>query len=856
MHPKIVANCMEGDGASDYDFEDDEVVGQEERSTSKAERLLGVLDTTTIPRPSPSPHRKGWHIGDTGRKLRDKASNIGSAIGELKGVFSSGPKQNDLHLKCPTPVSGHPDSDSTVSMPSPTFDAAASVSTLPSVYDSPVTPHPFGRHVSSSSKDSKFRNSNQSKTPTRPKKSATLEVPKTPADDGKHGHMPRASWHDLPFLDLPPISPSSALEAHHAVPAPSNPTPKTKSRGSSVSEPTVRNKLARRQASAATSSGKTEPSSDPSQPQQQTTSPVKASIRLRMPRLGRHVQDWLDRADLDRSPSITNRPLPRSADSHTLGLSNQPTDTPTTSSVSVQTLTSQPVEPPGRQHPALDAPHWPLPPDGASVLPSAPMTAPAKKMEVSNLYHESVLALSSSEDEDSEPETAARKPVRHRRHSSADTTTNECPIPAPAPLFHSSRNPSTDSILPKVQPADDPEPRTPSIPGVSAGGGLAAACAPTAGPAVPVPKRRRRLSSASPTTSMASSLRQPFSALDFTLNDETELGSMCVAAAERGFAPAVKATSVPELARPAAPKRASRRGIILSSGRNSAVSTDTASSGVDRPRSVTFESPLLPKPASSVPADIAEGIVEEEEEEANVDGSVQSGAQPDTPKAQARAFVAATGIDISHFPTPPRSRSRTPVRTAADVPPPPRTDSLPQPPASHPLPKREPSPPRNHPTAVSVPGPAVIDFAATASPGTAHVVLLPPSVSSRQGSASSVSTTDPQQPRGLGSVDSTSSSATGEAPDWAVTGGAPSLGELYGSEARAAAPTGPLPPVPPIPASTAGLKKVSRPGGELVRKKTISNVPIYVTGLSGGSGGGDGRAGEDGVATLVFSNAF
>ena len=835
MLPKLTSGCMDYDGMSDYDFADDEVVGMEPRSTSKAETLLGMLDITSIPRPVPPP-RKGWHLGGGGarRKLREKASHISFAIG---GLISGGSKGNDAQL-CPTPLSANPDSDSSMSTTSPTFDdAAASVSTLPSVYDSPVTPNPFLRPPSASSKSSRPKlDSHPTRPPSQPKKkTVTLEVPgqPPPAEGERPGHMPRASWHDLPFLDLPPLTPpaSTAPPTAPAARSPKSPktlqkrNPKLPSSGSSLSErTTIQDPRPGRKASLVSSHGPSDagfglPLDAQPPPPPLPPPPAKApSIRLRMPRLGkgRHVQDWLDRADLDRSPSISNRPLPRTADSATLGAPAPqvppPAATPGGSLDSVHTLTSQPPGPPGT-HPALDgpAPHWPLP----AGPPSPASTSAARtKMDASNLQQESVLALSASSDDEegdaSGPDLPTILPLRpHRRQSSADSRYT---VQANPTRRHSTSQDSSTQTTPLLPAASAfPLPLQPSTPALPSQPPPSPA---TTAPPVPLPHKRRKRASAA--SALSASSRAPLPIAAWTSNDETELGSICVAAAERGFAPATTPASpttsntsgnAPASPRPKSgsspamapgPRRSSRRALIPFSPRVSSLAHALASSSNSSPADADADAPRN----NSTVTTTTDATSASTYTTASAETISSSGARTDGSAPGARAFVAATGVDIAHFPTPPPSRLRS--LSAAGR-------------AAGPPPSLRPPLPREN----SIPLPAV-------SPGAQE---------ERQGSDWEVPRVDAPYCSELGGPAAEPARAEGRGR---TVGGAP---------VRGAAGVH-VPPPPPIPMGGCGGRKLEG----LKRMGTISNVPIYVTGLA--EEGEGGAEAEEGVATFVFSNTF
>ena len=117
---------------------------------------------------------------------------------------------------------------------------------------------------------------------------------------------------------------------------------------------------------------------------------------------GKHVQDWLESAQLDRRPSLLTR-------SSTLPVPELAVSALSSSSDSIQTLTSE-----AKEGAATPTAQWPLPSGG---LPPPRRT---RRIQKSNLQVESILTLSSDED-DSDGGNEWRKSDRSYKRKSNST---------------------------------------------------------------------------------------------------------------------------------------------------------------------------------------------------------------------------------------------------------------------------------------------------------------------------------------------------------------------------------------------------------------------------------------------------
>ena len=683
------------------------------RSLSKAEKLLGVMDTSGV-----NAQIKDPYVSDGRNKLRKKTSDISFTFSDLKGVLSGASRWNKSGHSSPrTPGFGLTDSESITSISSPTFDPAASTSTLPSTYDSPTTPYPAIRQMSNaSSKDSGQRHvdifkASGHKRPQEPELSQILEAgANSIADD-------QTKRYDLPPLDLPPLSPRSATSKSQPL-SPVNRMRSSASNGTMASESTARGKrLARK---AAMPHGR-DIAIDQFKAQNDDRLAALPEVRPHK-KLGRQVQDWLDRAELDRSPSLAGRPLPRSS-----AASSERPFSPQSSTTSIKTLTSQ-LD--GQSATAGRHGEPPLPDDDKIyVTTSSPTSSKSSRIHQTDLRIESVLSLSSSEDESDGEAQAQRRRKRESRVMG---------------------NPETGDLL--ASPKRKPQHYQHSYGQIPETSGQSPTNSRPPANRLRYPKR----SLAEISAASAKSSRQPFSALNWQLNDETELGAICMAAVEEAFSPQ--------------PTDADQRQAKPS---NLRISTDTVIP--PKRRDEHFRTLLeTPKHSETTGSQVISPIsppLEMDKDEATKEPRLADTSDTST---------MVSGLDISSFPAPPRARSGSAVPTIQI-----ESDEG----------SREVTP---------RPSRAVFPDMST--------VLLTPSTGSRANSIGSNSPTH------------SSNSSLNELPLMPQ--------ELYGSHVA-----------------------VVQDKSMLTRKPTISNVPIYVTGLES-CGSDDDMGGEMDGATFVFSNMF
>lgn len=326
------------------------------RSTSKAERILGVSSSNGV-----------LAQENDRRKPKKKGSNMSFSFSDLRDVLPG------LHKKAHGPYL-HPkisDSDSTTSTPSPTFDATASTSTLPSTYSSPVTPK-LGMQISSTY----FQESNPSES----------QLSVDPLRINKHENRSEVYARNNFDHNSSTLGPSShswssnASQNERASPllwrklTPLGPHHETES--------IVKGRWTGRKPTLLPSR---EISFQPKEPLRRPSKPVVEKAE-------RHVQEWLEHADFNRSPSTSSQSLPQP---HSLSVCG--TFSPTSSITSLRTLTSQ------SESRDVDSPRsqWPLPLNGFSTAErTGRNTTKRRKLHRTDLQIESVLSLSSDEESD------------------------------------------------------------------------------------------------------------------------------------------------------------------------------------------------------------------------------------------------------------------------------------------------------------------------------------------------------------------------------------------------------------------------------------------------------------------------
>ena len=806
--------------------EEDVSKQREARSTSKAERILGVSDTF-----GSTAQKKGGLMAGAGKKLRRKASNISFTFTDLRGTLSPSRQNGSGHYspngkhspRTPGfgPNLGPNDCDSRTSTPSlrsPIFDPTGSTSTLPSVYDSPLTPHYATRHNFIFPSTSKTDFENSGGKATRVLKSPTIEN----SEETGYSRASRSNWHDLPSLDLPPLSPQSTSSKGR--PFSQISWRKSSSNTSANSENTIRSKWLGRKGSNQQEKDKEIVDSKSSRAH---NPPPVILPRLYMPKSGKHVQEWLDRADLERRPSVattTRQSIPASV----LG---ENALSPHSSTTSVKTLTTQSEVP---NSPRDTQVHWPLP----ATIYEGSSSSPAKsnksdRMVTANLSLESVLTLSSSDSESDGDTLFGYRSSRQRgddgrwRDGSMQSQSSHARNVSNASTIVSSSPVTSDSD--RVAPLRIYKPAT-------------------------VNKTPSQLPKRSLADLTVASSRKHFFPADWQLNDETELGNICLAAAEKGYSSKSDVTPVPAL--PTLPTK-SRLDRLSSINAPSETSSKLSSlqKEAQKPSDVSSLGPSTPKKGQTTPATSPspetaarranfsikmqnarrkqhEELIPRDASKATNSGSKFAsvlkpvdphGAQANetaTHEAARQSLVHA--VDVTSFPKPPPSRSSAiptiQVQSASD--PSSSRDSTPRP--------RIPSAGSKF-AALSLPPPPAQPASPSPSSSPPPVLLAPSSsLNSRANSVSSTASSSG------GSFATASSSASVSAAVAHHESVAPH--EPYGSDARVAEVKG-----------KTDIKVM------LTRKRTISNVPIYVTGLEN-SGDGDDLEGEESVATFVFSN--
>ena len=350
---------------------------------SKVERLLGVSEPAGA-----NGQKKSFF--DAKRKLRKKKSDIGSTFSDLKGIFSGSSKKSNSHKNQASRSYGDTDSMTSASIASPTFDPAASTSTLPSYYEPPHSPHHGARTAQRFVMDSSPRVDRPPMSSMRSKPHHVLDMPPIQEDQADGIGLRNPTLAPLELPPLSPVSQSTHSKAHSFSPVNRIRTP---SNASVASDATAKGGKWLGWRSSKSSPAKEFGSrSHDTLPRSQDHSSAR-SPRLFSSRPEGNVQKWLDGADLDRRPSAASRP---GTDGSKL-LNSQESWSPISSSASLRTLTSQPEttnHSPARNRPAQTQREM-RPRD--SINPTVG-NIPAHKMYQTDLQIESVLSLSSSED--------------------------------------------------------------------------------------------------------------------------------------------------------------------------------------------------------------------------------------------------------------------------------------------------------------------------------------------------------------------------------------------------------------------------------------------------------------------------
>ncbi|KAI4151286.1 MAG: hypothetical protein LQ340_003590 [Diploschistes diacapsis] len=376
----------------------------EQRSRSKARKILGVSDSS------------GWHAQNdlTGgtKKPSTKGSRINWPFSDLRGALTGTHRQNNkAQMPARTAAFGSTgnDLDSASSTPSPTFDPTASTSTLPSVCSSPLTPclkhQPGYVQELGTSDDIVTRFLRVRKTSG----SEMHTIAESPANFGEFRHQ---KSYDLPPLDLPPLSPAST-----------------------DTKTGLRSPLARNRSTASVITGGSDSISkgrwlrrmsytSAEQENLFRRAPLEQIHKKNGPRTGKHVREWLESADLNRSPSMGERPLARPYDAfHNI---RRHAFSPTSSCTSIRTLTSQPEVSNMPDSPGPHTTRWPLPVAGLNIeARNSRNQVRSRKVFKGDLRIESVLSLSSDEEEEDDVEERSRATLRLSQSTTRSGNTAE-----------------------------------------------------------------------------------------------------------------------------------------------------------------------------------------------------------------------------------------------------------------------------------------------------------------------------------------------------------------------------------------------------------------------------------------------
>ncbi|MCJ1333679.1 hypothetical protein MMC10_010379 [Thelotrema lepadinum] len=417
LNPRLEEETMRWNAAEEL------MSRREQRSRSKADKILGVSESN------------GWpsqkNVADSRKKAKLLGNGLSFSFADLRDALTGTYKQNQstwIPTRKTTFGTTATGSDSTSSNPSPTFDPNASTSTLPSTNSSPETPRPNQQNTSSYFENVTYARGNDAVKPIQMNMLPRLEMPSIAENPGNSEHSQQQGNYNLPPLDLPPLSPTSSSTRSSLLFSLSR-NKSMASITSSGSDATSRGKwLGRKGFSSAEQRGPVQSGS------------IKATRNRFGLRNGTHVREWLENADLDRSPSVSGHPLDQPLEASSSikrhGFS------PTSSCTSIRTLTSQ-LE---TTSDIIGSPssQWPLPETKFDLgdkesLHRVKTAKPLKR----NLHLESVLSLSSDEESDNENET-----VEHL-HPSRKSTGSRAPGESSS-IYTRARKVSDASIVSSV----------------------------------------------------------------------------------------------------------------------------------------------------------------------------------------------------------------------------------------------------------------------------------------------------------------------------------------------------------------------------------------------------------------------
>ena len=703
---------------------------REQRSRSKAEKILGVSDYW-------NPQERASH-GKTASKKR--GATLAFSFSDLRDALTGTRKQHGVNQMPRSNLaftSATNDSDSTSSTPSPTFDPTASTSTLPSTHSSPATPRLFQQMAASFGGDLTKAQDDPAAKVLHLRRAVGREMPAIAEHQLESRGKEVDGGCDLPPLDLPPLSPTSR-DTKASLRFSLTRNKSTASIPSTVSDRTAKAKrLGRKNVPWIERYDPFEAS-----PRQGV---LKKSVGLRA---GRNIQEWLDKADLHRCPSVAGHRVARPHEAFYTGKGRAFSST--SSSTSIRTLTSQsefcdvPTSPG-----SISSHHWPLPANNFNFGDEDSLhRATDRRIFKNDLHLESVLSLSS--DEESQDESGFRTAFSQ---SQSTLRSSETEIRA------ENARPRKDSIA-----------STKSESASTASYSTAATNTTKPPSAFPRPGGHRRFPRRTLADIAAASTghrRPSFSPTEWQDNDETELSLQILAAADVDLWANAMATSVPK---PVA-----------------ATSWETA-----KIPAVSDQGPSEEKESISTSPEIMSSTAGAHKRQQSLSSMRKKKVQLEHGRG---GDIIDGELDVSHFPVPPRSRSNSAVPTI-------QIEMV------NDVDKRESRPP-------------VPDVPAGAT------VLLAPSMASRTSPTKS-------------NCPALSSKSSPEKMS-------PQPQELQGSETEASSKEISL--QEPLEAQKAEKRSA------LQRTRTISNVPIYVTGLERYEDGADAD-GTEGVAEFVFSNLY
>ena len=351
-------------------------ITREMRSTSKAERILGVSDSTAV-----------TTLENNRKRLKKMGNSIYFSFSDLRDVLPAFHKKG----RGPYLPPRFSDSESTTSTPSPTFDPTASTSTLPSTYSSPLTKQINPTHFQeyNSSKDCLTAN------PPRLQKHTNTNLPHLKGFIENKRNAPGES---------PRSHSSNASQSEHLSPVSwKRPVPIATLH---EMESSARGRWLGRKPSFLSSRDNL----------LQHATLARRPSKLVAEKAERHVQEWLDHADLNRSPSTSSQPFARPFSPF-----DRNAFSPTSSITSLRTLTSQSEQKDVDPHRS----QWPLPAENLAISECASSIVPKRRrLHRSDLQIESILSFSSDEGSDDEnDEKDESKPSDHCRFSQSSVNT-------------------------------------------------------------------------------------------------------------------------------------------------------------------------------------------------------------------------------------------------------------------------------------------------------------------------------------------------------------------------------------------------------------------------------------------------